>query len=116
MNSKVPALAAVAAGAFILLSLSFIPNTESFEARRDRVIGELSLAIYDAIDKGKYECCIDPPCDMCYLGHWLWDDGSCHCDEMIAKGEFDKVCPQCVKGIELGLCKSTKQATCDPLQ
>ncbi|MBN2331205.1 MAG: hypothetical protein JXC85_05320, partial [Candidatus Aenigmarchaeota archaeon] len=98
MNKRIPALAAIAACAFILLSITFIPNTESFPGRRNRVIGELSLAIEDAVVSGNYKCCIDPPCDMCYLGHWIWDDGSCHCDEMMERGEFDKVCPQCVKG------------------
>ena len=116
MHGKITVLAAVAVGAFLILSLSLIPNTESFGTRRDRLIDELSLAIDDAIASGNYECCIDPPCDMCYLGHWIWENGTCLCDEMIAKGELDKVCPQCVKGMEQGLCESTKAETCPAVQ
>ena len=55
---------------------------------------------------GKYKCCIKPLCTMCYLGEWAWEDGTCDCDGMIAKGDLDKVCPQCKKGIEEGRCKS----------
>ena len=50
---------------------------------------------------------------MCFLGDWLWDDGTCDCDGMIVKGEWDKVCPQCKKGIEEGFCKSTLEKPCD---
>ncbi|MBR9678486.1 MAG: hypothetical protein GOU97_04320 [Nanoarchaeota archaeon] len=78
-------------------------------------MNELSLAVEDATANGDYKCCIDPPCTMCYLGNWLWNDGTCHCDEMILKGEFDKVCPQCKKGLEKGLCKSTADSECNPL-
>ncbi|MBU0532876.1 hypothetical protein KKB44_05285 [Candidatus Micrarchaeota archaeon] len=87
-----------------------IPKTPS----REVVLKELSLAIEQEVEAGNYRCCIDPPCDMCYLGHWLWDDGSCKCDDMIAQGEYDKVCPQCKKGIETGLCESTDNETCPP--
>lgn len=86
----------------------------SFEEKREEVLSELTLAIEDAEAQGKYKCCIDPPCTMCYLGNWIWDDGTCDCDGMIAKGEFDKVCPQCKSGLEEGLCKSTVDEACDP--
>jgi hypothetical protein len=86
---------------------------ESFEQKRSRVLKELSSSIEDARVAGNYACCIDPPCDMCYLGHWLWPDGICRCDEMIAKGEFDKVCPQCQRGIEEGKCSSTTETSCE---
>ncbi|MFA4855316.1 MAG: hypothetical protein WC634_01855 [archaeon] len=78
----------------------------TFEERRGNILNELSEAINDAKLEGKYGCCIEPPCTMCYLGEWIWDDGYCRCDEMIAKGEFDKVCPQCKKGLEEGKCVS----------
>ncbi|NIO45003.1 MAG: hypothetical protein GTN36_05630 [Candidatus Aenigmarchaeota archaeon] len=87
-------------------------NTESFEQKRERILNELSLAIDEAIEKDRYKCCIDPPCTMCYMGNWLWDDGSCYCDDLIMKGEFDKVCPQCIKGIEEGRCISTRIEEC----
>jgi len=92
-----------------------IPNMqeESFEGRRSRLLKELSSSIEGAVAEGKYHCCIDPACTMCYMGDWLWDDGICRCDEMIAKGEFGKVCPQCKKGIEEGLCKSSQEASCE---
>jgi hypothetical protein len=85
---------------------------ESFEQKRERILNELSLAIEEAKTEGNYGCCIEPPCTMCYLGNWIWDDGGCYCDEMILKGEFDKVCPQCIKGIEEGKCISTKNEKC----
>ncbi len=87
-------------------------NRESFEQKRERILKELSVAIYEAIDDGRYKCCIDPPCTMCYMGNWLWDDGSCYCDDLIMNGEFDKVCPQCIKGIEEGKCSSTNKTEC----
>lgn len=87
-------------------------QTENFEQKRERILNELSLAIDEAIGEGRYKCCIDPPCTMCYMGNWLWSDGSCYCDDMILKGEFDKVCPQCIKGIEEGKCISTNKEQC----
>lgn len=81
---------------------------ENFEQKRERILNELSGAINEARLQGKYKCCIEPPCTMCYLGNWIWEDGTCHCDEMIAKGEIDKVCPQCKKGIGEGKCTSTE--------
>lgn len=68
---------------------------ESFDQKRARDLNELSLSIEEAAAQGKYNCCVTPPCTMCYLGNWIWKDGICRCDEMVAKGEFDKVCPQC---------------------
>ena len=90
----------------LLSFYTFSKREETFEDRRERIMGELSLAIDDVAEEGKYKCCIDPPCTMCYLGNWIWKDGICRCDEMIATGQDDKVCPQCVKGIEEGRCKS----------
>lgn len=86
---------------------------ETFGEKRSRVLKELSSSIEEAAADGNYACCIDPPCTMCYLGNWIWDDGICRCDEMIAKGEFDKVCPQCKKGIEEGRCKSSQATSCE---
>jgi len=77
-----------------------------FEKNRERVLSQLYLAIEDAEKMGKYKCCIEPPCTMCYLGDWVWEDGNCDCDGKIAMGEWDKVCPQCKKGIKEGKCQS----------
>ena len=97
----------------LLLSVLNYKKEPSFEERRGRILSELNLAIEDARKEGKYNCCIEPPCTMCYLGDWIWKDGSCHCDEMIAKGEPDKVCPQCKKKLEEGLCKSSNKIECN---
>ncbi len=96
-----------------LLVISGCKKELSFEERREIVLSELSFAIEDAKEQGKYKCCIEPACTMCYQGHWIWDDGTCDCDGMIAKGEWDKVCPECKSGIEQGFCKSTLEEECD---
>ena len=100
----------------LLVSVWYIYSTtqkEDFEQKRDRILNELSLAIEEAKNQGRYDCCIEPPCTMCYLGEWIWKDGICRCDEMILKGELDKVCPQCKKQIEEGNCKSTNKNICE---
>ncbi|UCD02655.1 MAG: hypothetical protein JSV63_02585 [Candidatus Aenigmatarchaeota archaeon] len=96
-----------------MASISEAERAESFEDRRSRILGELSLAIDDATLDERYSCCIDPPCTMCYMGSWIWDDGICRCDEMIANGEDDKVCPQCVRGLEEGQCKYANKSICE---
>lgn len=95
----------IAAGTVIFFSNT---NTEqnTFEERREKLLSQLYLAIEDAEKMGKYKCCIEPLCTMCYLGNWVWEDGTCDCDGMIAMGDWDKVCPQCKRGIEEGRCKS----------
>jgi len=85
----------------------------TFEERREKVLSDLNFAIEDAKKEGKYKCCIEPACTMCYLGNWIWKDGTCDCDGMIAEDEWDKVCPQCKRGIEEGLCKSVKAEVCN---
>jgi len=94
-----------------LLLAGASPYNEDFQKRRTRVLGELSSAIEDAENAGLYDCCIEPPCTMCYLGNWIWKDGVCRCDEMIAQGKFDQVCPQCLKGLDGGSCKSAGEAS-----
>ena len=80
-------------------------DENTLEKNREKVLSQLYLAIEDAEKTGKYKCCIEPLCTMCYLGNWLWQDGTCDCAGMIAQGEWDKVCPQCIKGIKEGRCK-----------
>jgi len=96
-----------------LLVLNGFQKELSLEERREKVISDLNLAIKEAEEEGRYKCCIEPACTMCYLGGWIWDDGSCYCDDMIAEGKYDKVCPQCKKGLEDGLCKSSEEEKCD---
>jgi len=77
----------------------------------DKIISNLEKAIDIAKEKGDYNCCIEPDCTMCYLGHWIFDKGTCHCDEAIAEGRTEDVCPECKKGIEKGQC-SSKESEC----
>ena len=95
----------------IIITSIFLVNFTDSEAQRERTLTSLSEGIDTFVKAGKYECCIEPPCTMCYLGEWIWKDGSCKCDEMMRNGEDDKVCPQCKKGLEEGRCKSL-QGTC----
>ncbi len=81
---------------------------QGFEEKRESLLEQLYNNIEEAKLEGNYECCIEPPCTMCYLGNWIWEDGSCYCDRMIIEGKNEDVCPQCVKGIEEGKCKSTE--------
>jgi len=98
-------------GLFFLQGQQQAGGQLAFEERRGAILNELSEAINEAKLEGKYNCCIEPPCTMCYLGEWLWEDGTCKCGEMIAKGEFGKVCPQCKKGLEEGKCVSGTEKT-----
>lgn len=103
----------IALTAFLLIWYIYQdPPKESFEQKRTVILSELSVAIGEAKSQGKYDCCIEPPCTMCYLGEWIWKDGICRCDEMILKGELDKVCPQCKEGVSEGKCTSTNKNTC----
>ncbi len=95
----------------ILLS-NLIPSFYSFETRREKIIADLNSEIEKSVERGDYRCCIEPACTMCYLGDWIWDDGICRCDEMIAQGQDDKVCPQCRKGLEEGKCKYSEDEKC----
>ena len=38
--------------------------------------------------------------------HWLWHDGLCDCNNRIAKGGFDKICPNCENTTGEGKCIS----------
>jgi hypothetical protein len=77
------------------------------------VIGNLYKAIDIVKENGKYKCCIEPACTMCYLGHWKFKEGTCFCDDAIKEGRDDDVCPECVSGIEKGLCTSSKEKGCE---
>jgi len=96
----------------LLIPVALATFQESYQQKRSRILNELSFAIEQAKAQGKYDCCIEPPCTMCYLGEWIWEDDICRCEEMILKGELDKVCPQCKKQIEEGNCKSNNKNVC----
>ena len=92
-----------------------IKNSRSNDNKSpEEVIEDLEMAIIRAEKEGNYRCCIEPACTMCYLGHWKFEKGTCSCDDAIAEGRDEDVCPECVKGIEKGLCKSTiDEEKCD---
>lgn len=98
---------------FIFLIIGFAIAL-AFEGNKspEQVIQELEKAIENAEEKGVYKCCIEPACDMCYLGHWKFEKGTCFCDDAIAEGKNEDVCPQCIKGIEEGRCSSANEEVC----
>ena len=51
----------------------------------------------------------DMHCANC--AHWLWHDGVCNCENRIANGKFDKICPNCEKGNGEGKCISDIEET-----
>lgn len=75
----------------------------------EEVIGNLYKSIGIAEKNGDYRCCIEPPCTMCYLGKWKFDKGTCYCDDAIAEGREEDVCPECKKGLEEGTCESSRE-------
>lgn len=77
---------------------------------REDVISNLEAAIAQSVEAGEYRCCIEPACKMCYLGDWIFEEGKCACDDMIAQGQIDKVCPECVHGMEEGKCESSQDS------
>ena len=82
----------------------------SAEERLQRVIRERDEAIKLAVEEGVYQCCIEPPCTMCYLEANQWNHyqaGTCACDELIARGE--EPCPQCKQG----LCETDDEGVCE---
>ena len=89
-----------------------IRETKTDYDNPDVVIEELYKGIEVAKEKGEYNCCIEPDCTMCYLGHWKFEKGTCYCDEAIAEGRDEDVCPACVAGLEEGLCESDKEDEC----
>jgi hypothetical protein len=102
----------------LVLIVLLIGFSSSFLVKRNDldnpevVIDNLYKAIDVAIEKGDYKCCIEPACTMCYLGHWKFEKGKCFCDDAIKQGNDDMVCPECVSGIEKGLCKSSVKEGC----
>lgn len=87
-------------------------KTKSFEEKRSEILSEIDITLKEATETGKYKCCIEPACKMCFLGNWIWKDGTCDCDTLIAEEKWDDVCPECKRGIEEGKCISTLEGTC----
>lgn len=100
-------------GVFIGIGLASVyPQFQSFEIRRANIITGMNNIINQQAERGNYRCCIEPACTMCFMGNWIWDDGICRCDDMIAQGKDDKVCPQCKRGLEEGKCKYSQEEKC----
>lgn len=93
---------------FIFINSIILAYVNNQENNPEKMIKKLYNAIDSAKEKGDYNCCIEPACTMCYLGHWKFEKGTCHCDEAIAEGRNEDVCPECVSGLEKGLCKSAE--------
>jgi len=75
----------------------------------ERIIQERDFAINQAVDRGDFRCCIDPPCTMCYMEANEWNNqaaGTCACDDLIAQGK--EPCPQCKRG----LCETDTAGAC----
>ncbi len=79
----------------------------------EKVIENLYEGIDYAKEKGEYDCCIEPACTMCYLGHWKFEKGTCYCDKAMREGIEEDVCPECKKGLEEGRCKSVSGQACE---
>lgn len=65
--------------------------------------------IRQTIKKNNYNCCIEPPCAMCYHSPNQWNNqqaGTCACDDLITRGE--EPCPEC----QNGLCTNETKNTC----
>jgi hypothetical protein len=90
---------------FFIIGMAAASSLDRFDSPED-VIEDLHKAIERAEEKGEYRCCIEPACTMCYLGSWKFDVGTCYCDDAIAEGRDQDVCPQCKKALEEAGCSA----------
>lgn len=77
--------------------------SQSSTVTRDELVGLQNLAIQKAKAEGKYKCCINPPCTMCFWEGNQWNNntpGTCACDDLIAQGKDP--CPQCARAMKDG--------------
>lgn len=93
-----------------ILYLTYSIRSSKPSLEREDVLGNLESGILRLKEQGKYKCCIEPDCKMCYLGNWIFENGECYCDDKIVEGKMDEVCPECISGIEKGLCSSTRES------
>ncbi len=52
----------------------------------------------------EYECCIEPPCNVC-LTDGMWEGGACFCRKVMEHGSYlgvDHICGQCAVGLSEG--------------
>lgn len=83
-------------------------EAKSFDEKKEDIVSEINNMLEEATLTGDYRCCIEPPCKMCFLGNWIWENGRCDCDTEMAQNNWDNVCPECKKGVEEGKCNSSK--------
>lgn len=98
----------------VLVGMGFyfgVDRKHTFSEKRSEIIGQLNATLRRAAQSGEYRCCISPPCKMCFLGEWIFEDGKCNCDSLIVQGKSDEVCPECKQGIKEGECRS-EAGTC----
>jgi hypothetical protein len=98
-------------GGYLAFQLQAPPNFDELDSsqRLQRVVEERDKAIKLAVQDGVFECCIEPPCTMCYMEANEWNNyqaGTCACDDLTAEGK--EPCPQCKRG----LCKTDKEGVC----
>jgi hypothetical protein len=75
----------------------------SSEEMHEQIIDHRNFAIKKATASGIYNCCIGPPCTMCYMEANQWNNhtpGTCACEDLIAQGK--EICPQCIRQILQG--------------
>lgn len=82
------------------ISFSYTNKSQNINSQSilDSAVKIREAGIKMAQAEGKYRCCIDPPCTMCYLEANQWNNytiGTCACDDLIALGQ--EPCPQCKK-------------------
>jgi len=65
-------------------------NESTSNLQKEKILSQIYSAIEKAKAEGKYKCCIEPPCTMCYFGNWAFKEETCKCEEMIEKGELIK--------------------------
>lgn len=113
MRKFIPIILMLLIGGFVGYLAFSIQNPDfkklNPEKMYQRIIQERDFAISQAMARGDYRCCINPPCTMCYMEANQWNNntpGTCACDDLIALGK--EACPQCKRG----LCEG-KDSTCD---
>lgn len=60
----------------------------ALEARRVAIRGQVKALIGDLEKAGRYDCCVDAPCNLCAMR-----SGGCKCGEGLRNGE--PVCEEC---------------------
>jgi hypothetical protein len=83
----------------IFYFLVFSPfNLTPLEKMPAKINDYLRIAIEKAERAGVYNCCVEPPCTMCFLEGNLWNNqkaGRCNCADFVRQGK--QPCPQCKK-------------------